>query len=423
MTVPASGAAALSSWRPGDPLGPYTLDRWLGAGSFGEVWEASDRSMPDAPRKVALKVLSIAGIPGAREALLREANVCRDLNHPHIVEVLGVHDGGDAPFLVMEYVDGLTLEAVRNRLRRAGVGFPRGPLLDTFVGVADALDHAWTAPGRNGQPLRLLHRNLRPADVMIGRGGEVKVGGFNLARVAEDRGMGPSTVVRSSPTYMAPERWTGLAPMSPATDLWALGVMLWEMAEGRRFYPKVPIGRMFALIEERTPAEEGSALDDSFPELRPIVERLLQRPPADRPQHPGEVRDALRALRKSVGREGDLEQLVWMLDQIPDGPGEEDAAGPDADPSSWDALVSTAERARTAPKSLPPVDTGAYWTEGDWTVDDWAGWDQATADLRRKARPLTSAKAIAKRKGRDLRPLWIGLGAAAITAVVLVLSR
>ena len=175
-----------SAWKPGTHLGSFRLERLLGLGSFGEVWEAADRTVPDAPRRVAVKILSVVGVPGGLQGLQREAEICRELNHPNIIEILGVQASEEAAWIVMEFVPGPTLQQAVRMLATQGLRLPRAPLLDVGIGIARALEAAWGAPGRSGESLQIVHRNLRPAEVMLSDEGIVKVGGFSLARLAQD---------------------------------------------------------------------------------------------------------------------------------------------------------------------------------------------------------------------------------------------
>ncbi len=382
-----------SSWKPGTHLGSYRLERLLGSGSFGEVWEAADRTVPSAPRRVAVKILSVFGVPGGLEALRREAEVCADLNHPNIIEVLGVQSGTDAAWIVMEFVPGPTLQQTARMLARRGLRIPRATLLDVGVGICRALEYAWRARGRDGEPLHIVHRNLRPAEVMLSEEGEVKVGGFSLARVAQDDRKTATGVIRGSPTYIPPERWRGSGIDTPVSDLYSLGVLLWELAVGGRFFPKIHVGEMFELLERRTPEEEAAVASVLFPELGPLLQALLQRDPARRPQTVREVRKRLEELRRGISGEGSMEQFVWMLGSLDGDPDADQPARGASLEMAWDRLVQSAEQSmrgeaaedldvrRLASAFDSPnaasMNTG-FWDERDWSPEDWQDWKPET---------------------------------------------
>ncbi len=381
--------ASQSAWKPGTHLGSYRLERLLGTGSFGEVWEAADRTVPDAPRRVAVKILSVFGVPGGVEALRREAEVCAELNHANIIEVLGVQTSDEAAWVVMEFVPGPTLQQTMRLLARRGLRLPRAPLLDVGIGICRALEYAWGGIARDGEPLHVVHRNLRPAEVMLSEEGEVKVGGFSLARLVDDDNKTATGVIRGSPTYIPPERWRGAEVNTPVSDLYSLGVLLWELVVGGRFFPKIHVGEMFELLERRTPQEEAAVASVLYPEIAPILESLLQREPAARPQTVREARKALEGLRESIEGEGSIEQFIWMLGRLDEDSEEEEPMGGVSLELAWDRVVQSAvednrdkpaegidhdrlARAFDGPNAAS-MNTG-FWDDRDWSREDWQDW-------------------------------------------------
>ena len=433
--------ASLSAWRPGTHLGSYRLERLLGTGSFGEVWEAADRTVPDAPRRVAVKILSVFGVPGGLAALQREAEVCAELNHANIIDILGVQSSDEAAWVVMEFVPGPTLEQAVRLLAAHGLRLPRAPLLDIGIGICRALEGAWDGLDRDGKPLHIVHRNLRPAEVMLSEEGEVKVGGFSLARLADDDRKTATGVIRGSPTYIPPERWRGSDSYTPAADLYSLGVLLWELAVGGRFFPKIHVGEMFELIDRRTPAEEAAVAAVLFPELAPLIERLLQRDPAQRPKNAREVRRELEAVRATIAGEGSLEQFLWMLGALDEEGDEQPAEGTSLE-VAWDRLVRSAEesmrgepsggveRARIASAFDGPnaasLSTG-FWDERDWSPEDWQDWQPASwtrsqpalPALEEPPKPERITAPPARSSGRARNRLLVG-GLSLLTALLVV---
>lgn len=417
-----------SAWKAGTHLGSYRLERLLGTGSFGEVWEAADRTVPDAPRRVAVKILSVYGVPGGLAALRHEAEVCADLNHPNIIEVLGVQSSDEAAWIVMEFVPGPTLQQTMRLLAHRGLRLPRAPLLDVGIGICRALGYAWAAAGRDGEPLHILHRNLRPAEVMLSEEGEVKVGGFSLARVAQDDRKTATGVIRGSPTYIPPERWRGSEMNTPVSDLYSLGVLLWELAVGGRFFPKIHVGEMFELLERRTPEEEAAVASVLFPELAPLLESLLQRDPTARPQTVREVRKELQRLRAEIDGEGSMEQFIWMLGALD---AEADADQTEAGESlemAWDQLVRSAEESQRGGPALEldpdtlarafespnaaSMNTG-FWDDRDWSREDWQDWMPSTWTRSVAALPAIDEPDAAGAGGDPPRPGRTGSAPAA----------
>ena len=212
----------------GTKLGPYEIVALLGTGGMGEVYRAHDTKLG---RDVALKLLPprFAADADRVSRLEREAQLLASLNHPHIGAIYGFEDAGNVPALVLELVDGDTLD---ERVRRCPL-----PLSDAFTiaqQIADALD----AAHRTG----IIHRDLKPSNIKITPDGVVKVLDFGLAKAFSAPGPAPdlSTMTASgtigglilgTAAYMSPEQARG-QPVDKRTDIWAFGCVLYEMLTG-----------------------------------------------------------------------------------------------------------------------------------------------------------------------------------------------
>lgn len=208
----------------------YEVLAILGAGGFGTVYRARFVGEGGFCKEVALKVLNpnMEGVEEVASRLRDEARVLGLLRHRSIVQVdrLARLDGRWT--VVMEYVEGQDL----SRLLRAGP-LPVGVALEITAEVAGALQAAYTRAGPNGQPLRLLHRDLKPSNVRITPFGDVKVLDFGVARAEfVEREARTRSLTFGTPEYMAPER-LDLSGDSAAGDMYALGVILYEMLVGR----------------------------------------------------------------------------------------------------------------------------------------------------------------------------------------------
>ena len=212
---------------PGTTLGRYRLLAPLGAGGMGEVWRSHDANLD---REVAIKILA----PGAfddtasRERFRREAHVLSRLMHPGVATIYDFDIQDGVQFLVMELVPGGTLEA------RIETGpLPIDEVIRIGASIADALEHAHTSG--------FMHRDLKPGNVVLTQNGQPKILDFGLALLL---GVGKSTgkltqagTILGSLPYMAPEQLLGEAD-DARTDIYALGVMLFEMTTGRRPFVK-----------------------------------------------------------------------------------------------------------------------------------------------------------------------------------------
>ena len=276
--------------QPGTALGRYEVRELLGAGGMGEVYRAIDTRLN---RAVAIKVLASGGDSedSVRARFEREAQVISSLNHPHICTLydVGRQDGVD--FLVMECLEGETLE---HRLRRGPMGIDES--VRCAIDVADALDQAH----RNG----VIHRDLKPGNIMLTKSG-AKLLDFGLAQpwLAEWSESDDSTptnaaltmkgLVVGTPGYMAPERLKG-SDSDASADLFALGAVLYEMMTGRKAFPGATRAEIMQSVLAQPPPSLSQFRPDAPRALDRIVDRCLAADPEERWQT---SRDLLSELR------------------------------------------------------------------------------------------------------------------------------
>jgi serine/threonine protein kinase len=283
----------------GTRLGPYEITGAIGAGGMGEVFRARDTKLN---RDVAIKVLpkSVAEDAERRERFEREALALAALNHPGIVTVYAVENTNDTAFLVMELVEGRPLSDVIPR-----GGLPLGQLLRIGVSIADAV----AAAHQKG----VTHRDLKPANIMIGGGeheGRVKVIDFGLAKgTAATPAGGISQLPTAAATgegrilgtvaYMSPEQAEG-KPIDVRSDLFSLGVILYEMATGvRPFTGDTNLSVLSAII--RDVPKSLTEVNPSLPrDLARIVRRALAKDPEKRYQTAKDLRNDLEELKASL---------------------------------------------------------------------------------------------------------------------------
>ena len=276
----------------------YRLISRLGAGGGGEVWEADDEKLG---RRVALKVppAEVAEDARAMARFEREAWALAQLSHPGVVRVLAIEEAGARRFLVLELIEGLDLAAV---LAGEGARLSAERLAEIGAAVASALRAAHAAG--------VIHRDLTPANVMLTTDGTVKVIDFGIARLTE-ASVPPDTAppragtitrhgtVMGTTPYMAPEQVRG-RPADARTDLFALGLLLFEAASGQRAFDGPTDADVFAAIL-KSPAPDLSALrPDLPPELSAIVARCLAKEPDRRFRSAREVEEALLAILRRL---------------------------------------------------------------------------------------------------------------------------
>lgn len=272
---------------PGDRIDRYEIDAFLGAGAVSEVYRATDSRLG---RVVALKILTDPTAPDAHGWLLREARHAATLNHPHICTVHEVDEWEGQTFIVLEHIDGVTLHAAR----RAGP-LPLPTVVRWGSEIADALDHAH----RRG----VVHRDLKASNVLVTSEQHVKVLDFGLARRLDvDAGDGVAASVLADAsvagtlTHIAPEVLRG-GPADARVDIWALGVLLYELADGSLPFTGATAFATATAILEATPAPLSTTVPPAF---RQVVERCLSKDPAMRYRSAIDVRDALDACGRSL---------------------------------------------------------------------------------------------------------------------------
>ena len=228
--------------------GRYRVEHTLGAGAMGTVVLAYDTVLA---RRVAVKVLAdhLAADDAFRKRFLREARLAARLGHPNIVQVFDAGDDG-RPFLVMEYVDG---ETVADRLAR-GAAFRTEEVVALATGLSAALAQAHS--------MGIVHRDVKPHNVLLGPGGVAKLTDFGIARALEEGGLTEIGTVLGTAPFMAPEQAAGL-PVGPPADVFALGAIIRHAAGG-------------AALPAAVEALVAAALDPE-PAARPSAEELHAR--------------------------------------------------------------------------------------------------------------------------------------------------
>jgi TolB-like protein/Tfp pilus assembly protein PilF len=289
--------------QPGTRVGPYVLLDRLGSGGMGVVYLGQDTRLQ---RRVALKCLTDAGADD-RLRVLREARAAGRINHPNVATIHDVIEEGSHTFIVMEYVEGESLA------RR--IGRERLPVT-TVIALGRQLAAALAAAHAEG----VIHRDLKPANVQLTRRGSAKVLDFGVAKATTSilpttthdltaptvpltpRSDKNAAIIPGTPAYMSPEQLFG-EPLDERSDIYSLGVVVFEMATGRRPYEAM---QGFELAMALTvPPPRADALNPAVPrELAIVIARALERDPHRRFQSAAEMEAALEALDRAPDHEG-----------------------------------------------------------------------------------------------------------------------
>ncbi len=271
----------------GERIGHLRVIASIGVGGMGAVWHAVDELLD---RHVALKVIrpELMSRPGLAERFRSEAIVLARLQHPCIAALYGLEKRGDEFVMVMEYVDGQTLDV---RVAQQGV-LPWPEATRITRAVLDALDHAHESG--------VIHRDIKPANVMITRAGRVKVMDFGIARLVGAQRQTRTGAAVGTPSYMSPEQLLG-QEVDGRADVYAVGTLLYELTTGHLpFEVEGDYLRMIAQLQQ-IPALPSTHRSDLPSGLDMIIARALQKEPDDRYATSGEFRDALEELEREHG--------------------------------------------------------------------------------------------------------------------------
>ena len=276
--------------KPGTYLGPYRVSGLLGSGGMGSVYRAEDTRLG---RTVAIKLLRMNAAPATlRLRFQREAMAISSLNHPHICALYDVGTFGDASYLVLEHVEGETLAQV---LGNGAIDVQRTISIAVQVAEGLAVAHA----------KGIVHRDLKPGNVMVTEHG-AKILDFGLSKIgagSTSEGAPSITVdgaVMGTPAYMSPEQFTD-TNVDARSDIFSFGVVLYEMATGRRAFPAGSAPQIMTSVLRDVPVSPRSINPRISPELERIILKCLQKSPERRYQSAKEVEHELKFIGSPTG--------------------------------------------------------------------------------------------------------------------------
>jgi serine/threonine protein kinase/tetratricopeptide (TPR) repeat protein len=293
---------------PGTRLGRYEIRSKIGEGGMGEVYLAQDTKLD---RKVAVKILSteLAGNQDRMRRFTQEAKTASALNHPNILTIYEIDDTSSGHFIATEFIEGLTL---REQMRNAPMKLAE--VLEVATQIASALAAAHEA--------RIIHRDIKPENVMLRRDGIVKVLDFGLAKLTEPSAGSASVdaeaptraaiktgpgVVLGTPQYMSPEQARGL-DLDARSDIWSLGVVLYEMVAGRLPFQGETKSHTVVSILETEPPPLTTFTRATSAELQRIVRKALTKDRDSRYQTARDLMIDLKNLRRDLDLQSELER-------------------------------------------------------------------------------------------------------------------
>ncbi|MBI2894913.1 MAG: protein kinase [Deltaproteobacteria bacterium] len=271
---------ATSSGQRGLPqrFGRYELTSLIARGGMAEIFVATQRSEGGFSRRVVVKrILPHLGCdPEFTRMFLDEARIAMRLSHPHIAHTYDVGKEGDEAFIVLELVDGPSLRDLSKRGR-----LPEGVALRIAADVAAALSHAHRLTDDAGHPLAIVHRDVSPHNILVGRDGSVKLIDFGIAKARTQLHDTESGSLKGKFAYMAPEQFQG-SGVDPRTDLFSLSVVLWEMLAGQRLFKHESAPETMRAICSDDRPRLSSVRPGTAAALERLAHKGLERLPANR---------------------------------------------------------------------------------------------------------------------------------------------
>jgi serine/threonine protein kinase len=305
---------------PGELVGRYRLVLELASGGMASVYVALADQRAGAHRVVAVKRLHthLAHDPTYREMFLDEARIASQIRHPNVCAVFdyGAHDG--TPHIVMEYLDGEPVSAIWSALPRgASASETRrrtAVLARIVVDTCEALHAAHELRSIDGEPLDVVHRDVSPENLVVTYDGVVKLCDFGIAIAKEQEHRTETGLLKGKYAYIQPEVLRGQRP-DRRSDLWSLGVVLWELLTGERLFRRASVLETLQAVGEALVPAPSSVLDGVPREFDDVVFKALSPNPDERFQTAREFGKALDSAVTSAGKSASLGEVSeWMAE-------------------------------------------------------------------------------------------------------------
>ncbi|MFM2246945.1 MAG: hypothetical protein RL071_3019, partial [Pseudomonadota bacterium] len=354
------------------PYGSYMLLEPLGQGGMSEV-ELARRSVDASGYLRFLVIKRIHSRHTGDEGFVRmfqdEARINAELQHENIAQVYDFGREGDEWYLAMEYVPGVDLRQLQRALAQAGEGLPASVSLRVICDVLDALQYAHHRVDTYGRPMRIVHRDVNPRNVMVSVRGEVKLIDFGVAKADTRSEQTQGHAIKGKFAYMAPEQIEATRPVDGRADLYAIGLILHELLTGGHPFS----GLSEVQVIHRVLSGRITPLPDTLPAaLRTVHDHALAPDPDARFADAREMRVALEQAAVGVGGLASREQLAAFLRR--------------AAPTAIEAITARLARYRdqqataapAAPRSPPPAPEG--WGEASGSGSSRSGGDRSRSD-------------------------------------------
>ncbi|MBL8822214.1 MAG: serine/threonine protein kinase [Planctomycetia bacterium] len=274
----------------GQTIGPFKIEKELGSGAMGTVYRATFSKDDTKQRRVAIKVIApgLGDNERIQARFEREATILKQLKHPNIVRLLATGKFQGRPFYAMEYIEGYSLDhqlATKGRIHWE-------KLIELGKQICASLQHA--------HDHGIIHRDLKPSNLMIDRHGNVKLTDFGIAKDSDMSGLTSANSTVGTAAYMSPEQCRGERDLTPKSDLYALGIVFYELLTGRKPFAAENAMDMFIQHVSGTFERPARIVMDIPPWMDTLVCQLMEKKPEHRPADARTVAQALDEVRQRV---------------------------------------------------------------------------------------------------------------------------
>jgi serine/threonine-protein kinase len=323
-------------------LGRYRILKEIGRGGMATVYHAVQEGPHGFENHVALKLIHerlLAAYPRVVKMLVDEARVAARINHPNVMRILDLVEQENRVYMVMDFVDGVSMRGVLDHARETHTRTPIEPIIEVLAAACDGIHAAHQLKSADGTHLSLVHRDMKPGNIMVSTDGHVKVGDFGIAlfadRVADATAQGQ---LKGTPAYMSPEQTLG-GPLDARSDVFSMGLTLYTLATTKLAFRARKAMHIALKIARESLEPHAVELDAIGEGLGDVLRRACARDPDDRFPDAASLGDALREVRERLDGETTIPQMLaatgWQAGPLdPDAALQEDSLDPeDSEPS------------------------------------------------------------------------------------------
>lgn len=364
--------------KPGDVLGRYEVISLLARGGMAEVWRARIKGESGFRKELVLKTIlpHLAEDPEFESMFINEALLAARLNHPNVVQIFDLGKVDGQFFIVMENVPGFSLRQIGRALRKRKRAMPPWFLLRAVVDICEGLQYAHDLTDDEGQALNIVHRDISPENIMVSRSGLVKVLDFGVAKAATGASSTKAGTLKGKYAYIPPELIQG-KEADRRTDVYAIGVMIYELLCGKRPYRGDNELQLLKAVLDAKPIPPSKIYDWIPPDLEKIILRAMHPQRDMRFHNTQQLGDALRLFinqrLKDQHSQRHMGQLVQVLFD------KEDKNGPKDTPA--DKLAQNAESKKPEPASKHVPESESATAKAIDDDDDFDIVDLGSGDI------------------------------------------